>query len=195
MVSWVLQDGALPLPFSKKAECSDPNHGESQHVGLRRHASLDYLTSDMEPKRTSESTNTTRTSATSTTNRRSDRNPWILDGTLTFMLLSFLLGILSAIGHHIFNSHWNGQDIATASWSQTWTNRAGTAFAFLTKMFFVFSASVAFVQQFWKTARSRPIKVKGLDAMFDVLNDALQFFDLALWGRLPVLLSLSIITW
>ena len=149
----------------------------------------------MEPKELSRASTTTRTSRESQTQNRPEFNPWFLDATLAFMILSFILGIISAIGHHIFNLHWDGVDVATASWSQTWTNRAGTAFAFLTKMFFVFATGVAFVQQFWVTITHRPLSVRKVDAIFDVLNNGLAFLDLGLWLKLPFLAVIAIVAW
>jgi hypothetical protein len=115
--------------------------------------------------------------------------------TVIVMLASLLLGVLAAVGHHLWYSHWNHQVVETASWSQTWIKNFGTAFAFLVKMFLAVVASTAFVQQFWITLKAKPIAIGHVDSMFTVLQSALQFLTVRIWINNPVLAFLAIITW
>jgi hypothetical protein len=111
------------------------------------------------------------------------------------MTAGLLLGVLAAVGHHLWYSHWNRKAVETASWSQTWIQNFGTAFAFLVKMFLAIVTSTAFVQQFWITVKAKPVAIGQLDSMFTVLNSALQFLNLRLWLDNPVLALLAIVTW
>ena len=120
---------------------------------------------------------------------------WTFNGASSVMLSCLVLGLLSAVGHHVFNRHWNGVDVQTASWSQDWVNRAGTSFAFLTKMFLGIATATAYTQCFWLTAQNQPLEIERLDSMFDVLDNALQFFHVSFWLRNPVLVLVAIITW
>jgi hypothetical protein len=115
--------------------------------------------------------------------------------TVIIMSAGLVLGVLAAIGHHLWYSHWNGKVVETASWSQTWIKNFGTAFAFLVKMFLAIITSTAFIQQFWITVKSKPVAVGQVDSMFTVLQSALQFLSLKLWLQNPLLASFAIITW
>jgi hypothetical protein len=115
--------------------------------------------------------------------------------TVIVMSAGLLLGVLAAVGHHLWYSHWNKMAVQTASWSQTWITNFGTAFAFLVKMFLAIVTSTAFVQQFWITVKAKPVAIGQLDSMFTVLNSALQFVNLRIWLNNPVLAILAIATW
>jgi hypothetical protein len=115
--------------------------------------------------------------------------------TVIIMSAGFLLGILAAVSHHLWYSHWNGKVVETAPWSQTWIKNLGTAFAFLVKMFLAIITSTAFIQQFWITVKSKPVAISQVDSMFTVLQSALQFLSLKLWIENPLLAFLAIVTW
>jgi hypothetical protein len=115
--------------------------------------------------------------------------------TVIIMSAGLVLGVLAAVGHHLWYNHWNGKVVEAASWSQTWIKNFGTAFAFLVKMFLAIITSTAFIQQFWVTVKSKPVAVGQVDSMFTVLQSALQFLSLKLWIQNPLLAFLAIITW
>ena len=115
--------------------------------------------------------------------------------TVIIMSAGLLFGVVAAVGHHLWYSHWNGKVVETASWSQTWIKNFGTAFAFLVKMFLAIVTSTAFVQQFWITVRSKPVALGHVDSMFTVLQSALEFLSLQIWINNPILAFLAVITW
>jgi hypothetical protein len=115
--------------------------------------------------------------------------------TVIIMLSGLFLGVLAAVGHHLWYNHWNQKVVETVSWSQTWIKNFGTAFAFLVKMFLAIVTSTAFVQQFWITVKAKPVAIGQLDSMFTVLQSALQFLSLRIWMNNPILAFLAIITW
>src|ERR1019366_9136473 len=85
--------------------------------------------------------------------------------TVIVMSAGLLLGVLAAVGHHLWYNHWNHKAVETASWSQTWIKNFGTAFAFLVKMFLAIVTSTAFVQQFWITVKAKPVAIGEVDSM------------------------------
>jgi hypothetical protein len=115
--------------------------------------------------------------------------------TVIIMSASLLLGVLAAVGHHLWYNHWNHKVVETASWSQTWIKNFGTAFAFSVKMFLAIVTGTAFVQQFWITVKAKPVALGQVDSMFTVLQSALQFLSLQVWMNNPILAFLAIITW
>jgi hypothetical protein len=115
--------------------------------------------------------------------------------TITVMSAALFLGVLAAVGHHLWNNHWDGQVVERAALSQTWIKNFGTAFAFLFKMLLAIVTSTTFVQQFWITLKAKPVAIGQVDSMFTVLQSALQFSNIRIWLNNPVLALLAIITW
>ncbi len=111
------------------------------------------------------------------------------------MLSCLFLGAGGAIGHHLFYRHWNGQEVDSASWPQEWINRSGTGFAFLVKMLLTIATGTAFVQHFWTSVNAKPLQIKSIDSMFEVLQNALQLFKFRVWVIHPVLAGLALVTW
>lgn len=115
--------------------------------------------------------------------------------TTIVMSAGLLLGILAALGHDFWNSHWNGEVVEAAALSQSWIKNFGTAFAFAVKMFLAIVTSTAFVQQFWITVKAKPVTVGEIDGMFTVLQSALRFLSIKTWVHNPILALLAIATW
>ncbi|EON69666.1 hypothetical protein W97_08918 [Coniosporium apollinis CBS 100218] len=107
---------------------------------------------------------------------------------------SLIAGIALAIGHHFFYLRFDGMRVDGAM-SQQWTNRYGTAFAFLVKMFLAIATGAAYVQQQWSTLQSRPIRIDRVDSMFGILGDATLFLSTRLWLKAPLLTLPALVTW
>jgi hypothetical protein len=110
------------------------------------------------------------------------------------MIGSLILAVVFALGHHLFYRYCNGKE-ANQQLPQQWVNRGGTAFAFVTKMFLAISTGIAYVQQSWLSLHTHPQSVRRVDAIFAILGNALEFVDLGLWLRNPLLTIPAIITW
>ena len=110
------------------------------------------------------------------------------------MAASIIIGVLFALIHHCFYTYWNGKVVASDE-QQRWIIRGGTAFAFGLKTALALGTSIAYVQYFWLTVASNEFKVGKINSMFKVLGNALEFYDLKLWSRLPVLFILAAVTW
>ena len=110
------------------------------------------------------------------------------------MVASALIGIIFAVGHHAFYSHYNGR-VADNEREQRLVINAGTAFAFLVKMFLAIATGTTYVQHFWLRMKSRPHSINHIDAMYSVLQNPLAFWDVRIWGGHLVLLLLALVTW
>jgi len=112
----------------------------------------------------------------------------------TVMFGALMTGCLSAIAHHVVYSYYNGRLVHDVK-EQRYLSNAGTAFAFLVKMFLAIATGSAYVQHFWVTVRSKPFRLGRIDRMNSVLKDLTVLLDLKLWFGNPVLSMLAIITW
>jgi len=63
----------------------------------------------------------------------------------TCMLLGVLAGLLTAVGHHVYNSRLNGHAVGDPTWPQ----RYGSAFSFFVKFCLVGTVEIAYKQQAW----------------------------------------------
>jgi len=107
---------------------------------------------------------------------------------------SFTLGIILMLAHHLLYQGMNGQ-LANDAILQLWIIRAGTAFAFLSKLLLAMATAVAYTQRMWQDLNNRSHDMGSLDAMFAVLGDAFEFFKIRVWLMRPTLGLLAVITW
>lgn len=105
-----------------------------------------------------------------------------------------ICGILMAVGHHLFYVSLDKQIVGTQS-RQEWNVRIGTGMAFCVKMFLTAAAGIAYTQVLWRTLKAREIKLGGIDAMFDVVNNPLSFLNWQLWKKSFELVVLAGILW
>ncbi|KAF7189365.1 hypothetical protein HII31_09343, partial [Pseudocercospora fuligena] len=120
----------------------------------------------------------------------------------TWMFAALLVGVLFALGHHIFNSSLDGTPTAAPNVnfgafnvSQQALNLAGgTAFAFLVRAFLAYAAAIAWTQVFWQLLRHTEVSLAGLDALSSPLFSDLSLEALKTWATHPLLLMLAFIT-
>lgn len=115
--------------------------------------------------------------------------------SLVWMILSWLSGMVLAIGHHLFYAGINGARVNETYPSQIWIVRIATGLAFLVKTLFVISATIAYTQYQWLTTRSQPFKIRQIDALSSILANPLRFCETRTWLRFPALSLLAGITW
>ncbi|KAI5795266.1 hypothetical protein EDC01DRAFT_728137 [Geopyxis carbonaria] len=89
----------------------------------------------------------------------------------TAMVFVFLLGVCGAVGHHSFYTYLHDKPAK----NQLFMNRCGTALAFFTKATLVGSIVLAYRQRLWQTVRTKAITVRGLDALFSIIEDPSWF--------------------
>ena len=112
----------------------------------------------------------------------------------TLMTVSLLLGVLLAIGHHLFYNSLHGTFVESDN-QQIWNLRIGTGLAFLIKVCLTTAVSIACVQHFWLLLRQRALPLSSIDAFFDVLTNGASLLDLRIWHQGPVIILLAVIVW
>ncbi|KIW03075.1 uncharacterized protein PV09_05721 [Verruconis gallopava] len=113
----------------------------------------------------------------------------------SLMVASFLAGGIFILGHHLFYQSLHHQATSNALFQQQVNIGIGTAFAFIVKMFLVIAVSTGYWQVFWLHMKRHAVPVERIDAMNDILENALQFLRLKTLGRFPLLGFIAAITW
>lgn len=120
------------------------------------------------------------------------------------MLGSLLIGILFAIGHHLFYLSLSGtvasETMILGSITYQQANTAtGTAFAFIAKSSLVFAVAIAFVQVFWRTVDERqyasPTTIQHIDILYSSLNNVFALSNALVWSKRLTLLCLVSMAW
>ncbi|OAP56245.1 hypothetical protein AYL99_09424 [Fonsecaea erecta] len=92
--------------------------------------------------------------------------------------------------------HWRAPTVMGAGFlGGLWTIRAGTALAFLSKLWLVVGTGVAYEQWMWVNLHARPQEIGSLNSMFAILSNAFEFLAMRIWWRRPVLGFLAAVTW
>lgn len=112
----------------------------------------------------------------------------------TLMIGLFLCGLSFSVGHHVYYKSLDNTLVKSTE-EQTWALRIGTGFAFVVKTLLVAAIGIAAMQQIWATLRRKSVNLRGIDAMFSILNDPLAFFVPDMWLCAKTLTLLAIISW
>lgn len=112
----------------------------------------------------------------------------------SLMIGNLLLGTLLAVAHHLFYSWLDGKYVLSQT-QQEWYLRVGTGLAFLTRTLFSASVGFAYNQLLWRSLSSRPITIRGVNALFGVVNNIWDFTTWELWAVAPALAIVAVITW
>lgn len=121
------------------------------------------------------------------------------------MIAGLCVGSLLAIGHHLFYSSLHGTRAPTGTFRVVGANvsrqqlntAVGTAFGFIVKSFLTLTVSIAFVQTFWRAARSsrKGHTLPSLDRTFSLLTNVVNLFKLEVWRNFQLPLLLAFIAW
>lgn len=114
--------------------------------------------------------------------------------TTFWMIGGLLLATLTAIAHHCFYSTID-QHVVQDLQEQEWFNRIGTGLAFSVKTLLAASAGLAYTQLLWCTLKTKPFTLRGLDALFAILNDVFKFWNWEAWRHSIHLVSIALIIW
>ncbi|RBR22704.1 hypothetical protein FVER53590_03253 [Fusarium verticillioides] len=93
------------------------------------------------------------------------------------MCLLVLVGILFAVGHHLFYLHLNGKEAV----NQSLMLRYGTIVAFCAKASLGTAVTIAFHQRAWRVVRNKTARVETIDSIFTANSD---IFSLFTWGSI-----------
>jgi len=121
------------------------------------------------------------------------------------MVTALLAGLLLALGHHGFYASLEGSEAPTGYYScaminvsrQQFNTAVGTLFASLVKATLALAVSTAYVQAFWRSARTskKGESLSTLNTTFSVLANAVSLVKVHVRFRYPLLLLLAIIAW
>ncbi|SCO80616.1 uncharacterized protein FRV6_04829 [Fusarium oxysporum] len=114
--------------------------------------------------------------------------------TPVLMTGSLFLGLLLAIGHHLYYHYLDGRIIKSQN-QQEWFLRVGTGIAFLARALLSAAVGFAYTQILWRTLRSKSVTIEGVNSLFGVLHDAWDFTTWELWTAAPALAVVAIIAW
>ncbi len=112
----------------------------------------------------------------------------------TVMGVSFLSAVVLMGFHHGFYLLMEGEP-ASSTLLQSWASRAGTALAFLARLFLAIGTGVAYDQCLWVDLHARSHDMNSLDSMFSILGNAFEFLHLRIWIRKPALAFIAAVTW
>jgi len=123
-------------------------------------------------------------------------NWWFRTSTAAYLAMwgLLLLGLASAMAHHLFYSYLNSRPIGDAV-PQDWANRIGTALAYLFKTALVAAISVAYWQVFWYIVRRKAIEIGSLDNFAAVLTNPFMFFCRDFLKKGTLLFGLAVAAW
>lgn len=126
----------------------------------------------------------------------------------SLMVASLLVGILLAVGHHLFYASLDRQRAVTTLENygflgmqvsiQQINTAVGTAFAFLVKASLMLSISIAYFQIFmWSVGNDekKGTQLVHLDVMTSALHDLVSLLSFKTWLRRPWLWPLAVVAW
>ncbi|KAI6263723.1 hypothetical protein MCOR27_002085 [Pyricularia oryzae] len=118
----------------------------------------------------------------------------ILCSPPAIILLFFVIGVGSAVGHHLYYRSLNGREVSSEQ-EQQWAIRIGTGLAFSAKVALVSSIVLAYTQRLWVTVKKRSWTLQNLDDAFSLPTSPLSFFSVPLLRKGKVLYLLAICIW
>ena len=110
------------------------------------------------------------------------------------MIVSLILGVGFALGHHFFYNSRDGTSVGNTT-QQEWYIRVGTYFAYLVTFTLGVAIATAYTQQFWYSLRSRSVTVEEVDSLFAFLVNVTPFLDTRLWRGNFMLVFMAAIKW
>ncbi|PNP81395.1 hypothetical protein FNYG_05201 [Fusarium nygamai] len=114
--------------------------------------------------------------------------------TPILMTGSLFLGLVLAIGHHLYYHYLDGRIIKSQN-QQEWFLRVGTGIAFLTRALLSAAVGFAYTQILWRTLRFKSVTIEGVNSLFGVLHNAWDFTAWELWTAAPALAVVAMIAW
>lgn len=114
--------------------------------------------------------------------------------TPTTMALLFILGVASAVSHHVYYSQLDQTTAGNAD-QQQWVIQIGAGLAFLSGAALASVIGISRTQWVWVTLRRRFITLAGIDALFGVTSDPLYFKNLDMLRRAKLATLMAVIMW
>ncbi|CAG7998258.1 unnamed protein product [Penicillium olsonii] len=122
------------------------------------------------------------------------------------MVTALMAAIVFALGHDIFYRSLDGRTVMNDQPLKFWISSLnvsdqqiyislGTLFAFSVRSFVGISVSTAFDQLAWKSINGKTTQIGVIDDLLSALKNGFTFFNLQLWKRFPISMTLGIICW
>ena len=107
------------------------------------------------------------------------------------MYFLLIVGILFAIGHHLFYKSLNGKEAT----NQLRLLRYGAALSFLSKASLAAATVTAYRQRVWMTVRRKVLTVAAVDGLFAATEDLTALFNFELFKEAKLAMLLVIYVW
>ncbi len=125
-------------------------------------------------------------------NRRKPLEVYWLQPAL--MVLYLVLGVLTAITHHLYYFSLHHGRVYMGS-RQQWPIRIGSALTFLSTAFFNMAIVAAYTQYLWTKLRNKTFSLLGIDRLFALTSDATGLCSQEVVRRAKLLALLALFTW
>lgn len=110
------------------------------------------------------------------------------------VILLFVLGTMSAIGHHFHYSALHGTIVGTET-QQRWALWIGSGFSFFTKVTLTAAIGISRTQWVWMTLRKKWLTLRGIDAVFGVTSDPTHFMNPLMLKRAKAATIIAVSMW
>lgn len=110
------------------------------------------------------------------------------------MVVLLLLGLGSAVGHHLYYSTLNKQQAGTAA-QQQWVTRIGTALAFLTQATLSTAVLISRNQRVWVSLRGKFLSLYAIDALFSVTDNFFHFINGEMIAHAKTATLMALVRW
>lgn len=110
------------------------------------------------------------------------------------VILLFVLGTLSAIGHHFHYAALHDTRVGSET-QQRWASWIGSGFSFFTKVTLTAALGISRTQWVWLTLRKKWLTLRGIDAVFGVTSDPTYFTNALMLKRAKAATIIAISMW
>lgn len=110
------------------------------------------------------------------------------------MIVLLLLGLGSAVGHHLYYSSLDKQHAGSAA-QQQWVTRIGTALAFLTQATLAAAVLISRKQRVWVSLRGKFLSLYAIDALFNVTDNFFDFINGEMIARAKTATMMALVRW
>lgn len=110
------------------------------------------------------------------------------------VILLFILGTTSAIGHHLHYDALHGTKVGTEA-QQRWAFCIGSGLSFFTKVTLTAALGLSRTQWVWLTLRKKWLTLRGIDAVFSVTSDPTYFLNTLMLKRAKAATIIAITMW
>ncbi|MCJ1463899.1 hypothetical protein MMC07_002508 [Pseudocyphellaria aurata] len=116
---------------------------------------------------------------------------WFTPASMIFLLL---IGLGSAVGHHIYYSSLDKQHAGSAA-QQQWVTRIGTALAFLTQATLAAAVLISRNQRVWVSLREKYLSLHAIDALFSVTDNFFHFGNGEMIAHAKTATMMALVRW